>query len=170
MDEHRVVVGRIAGFYGLKGWVKVISYTEPRKNILGYRPWFLERGGVVEEFDLAAGKEHGKGLVARVVGIEDRTAATALIGANILVNREVFAPAGSDEYYWRDLVGLRVATVEGAMLGVVDSLLETGANDVLVVVQDDHRWLIPFVVDDVVKQVDFDAARIVVDWAVDWDA
>lgn len=170
MDQQRVVVGRIAGLYGLKGWVKVISYTEPRKNILSYRPWYVERDGVIEKFDLTAGREQGKGLVAQVAGIEDRDAAATLIGANILVNRDSFAPTGFDEYYWRDLVGLRVTTVEGEVLGVVDSLLETGANDVLVVVQNDHRRLIPFVVGDVVKSVDVEAATIVVDWVVDWDA
>ena len=169
MTSGFALVGRIAGLYGLKGWVKVISYTEPRKNILGYQPWFLERDGVVEQFDPAAGRAQGKGLVAQVTGVEDRDAAARLIGANILVNRESFTPTGCNEYYWHDLVGLQVATIEGAALGVVDSLLETGANDVLVVVQDDHRWLIPFIVDDVVKRVDFDAATIVVDWVVDWD-
>lgn len=163
MDENLVVVGRVAGLYGVRGWIKVISYTDPRKNILGYRPWHLERAGIIEPVDLAAGREQGKGLVAQVAGIEDRDAAAGLIGANILVNRELFAQTGSNEYYWRDLVGLRVATIEGVTLGVVDSLLETGANDVLVL-QGERRRLIPFVVDDIVKRVDLDAATIVVDW------
>ncbi len=159
MTSGSALVGRIAGLYGLKGWVKVISYTEPRKNILGYQPWFLERDGVVEQVDPAAGREQGKGLIAQITGVEDRDTATGLIGANILVNRESFA---------RDLIGLRVTTIDGVAVGVVECLLETGANDVLVV-QGDYRWLIPFIMDDVVKRVDFDAATIVVDWDVDWD-
>jgi len=163
VDENLVVVGRVAGLYGVRGWIKVLSYTEPRKNILGYRPWYLERADVIEQIDLAAGREQGKGLVAQVAGIEDRDVAAGLIGANILVNRDLFAQTGSNEYYWRDLVGLRVVTIEGVTLGVVDSLLETGANDVLVL-QGDRRRLIPFVMDDIVKRVDLDAATIVVDW------
>jgi len=163
VDENLVVVGRVAGLYGVRGWIKVISYTDPRKNILGYRPWHLERAGNIEQVDLAAGREQGKGLIAQVAGIEDRDTAAGLIGANILVNRELFAQTGSNEYYWRDLVGLQVATIEGVTLGVVDSLLETGANDVLVL-QGERRRLIPFVVDDIVKRVDLDAGTIVVDW------
>jgi 16S rRNA processing protein RimM len=163
VDEKLVVVGRVAGLYGVRGWVKVISYTEPRKNILSYQPWYLERDGVVEQADPTAGREQGKGLVAQVAGIKDRDAAAGLIGADILVKRELFAQTGSNEYYWRDLVGMRVATIDGVTLGVVDSLLETGANDVLVL-QGERRRLIPFVVDDIVKSVDLDAAMIIVDW------
>ncbi len=163
MDDKLVVVGRVAGLYGVRGWVKVISYTEPRKNILSYRPWCLERSGIVEQVELAAGREQGKGLVAQIAGIEDRDAASGLIGANILVNRELFAQTGRNEYYWRDLVGLRVATMEGVNLGVVESLLETGANDVLVL-QGEQRRLIPFVMDRIVKSVDLDTATITVDW------
>jgi len=167
VDEKLVVVGRIAGLYGIKGWVKVISYTEPRNNILGYRPWYLERGGSVEQVDPAAGRCQGKGLITQVAGIEDRGEAAGLIGANILVNRDLFAPAGRNEYYWRDLVGLRVTTADGGELGVVDSLLETGANDVLVL-QGERRRLIPFVVDDIVKCVDLKAGTIIVDWDPDF--
>jgi 16S rRNA processing protein RimM len=163
VDGNLVVVGRVAGLYGVKGWIKVISYTEPRKNILDYRPWHLEQDGVIEEAGSVTGRIQGKGLVANLAGIEDRDAAAGLIGANILVNRDLFAQPESDEYYWRDLVGLKVVTTEGVNLGSVESLLETGANDVLVL-QGERRRLIPFVVDDIVKRVDLDAAKIIVDW------
>lgn len=163
MDENLVVVGRVAGLYGVKGWIKVISYTVPRKNILDYRPWHLELSGLVEEAGSVTGHLQGKGLVAHLDGIEDRDSAAGLIGANILVNRTLFAQTEKDEYYWRDLVGLRVVNVAGVSLGVVESLLETGANDVLVL-QGERRRLIPFVVDDIVKRVDLDAAKIIVDW------
>ncbi|HJP38515.1 MAG TPA: ribosome maturation factor RimM [Gammaproteobacteria bacterium] len=163
MDEKLVVVGRIAGLYGVKGWVKVTSYTEPRKNILAYRPWCLERAGVIEEVDPTAGREQGKGLIAQIAGVEDRDAAAAMVGKDILVSRELFAQIGNNEYYWHDLVGLRVMTNNGVTLGVVDSLLETGANDVLVVTGE-RRRLIPFVIGDVIKCVDLAAAIITVDW------
>jgi len=163
VDENLVVVGRVAGLFGVKGWFKVFSYTEPRKNILDYRPWHLERAGVVEQAGPVTGQIQGKGLVAHLAGIEDRDAAAGLIGANILVNRDLFAQTERDEYYWRDLAGMQVVNVEGVSLGVVESLLETGANDVLVL-QGERRRLIPFVVDDVVKRVDLDTAKIIVDW------
>lgn len=163
MGEDLVVVGRVAGLYGVRGWFKVVSYTEPRRNILGYRPWHLEQAGVVAQAGPVTGQEKGKSLVAHLDGIEDRDAAAGLIGANILVNRTLFAPIEQDEYYWRDLVGLEVENVEGKNLGVVESLMETGANDVLVV-QGERRRLIPFVVDEVVRRVDLAAAKIVVDW------
>jgi len=163
VDDKLIVVGRIVGLHGVRGWVKVVAYTEPRQNILDYRPWYLDRAGTVEQVDPVAGREQGKSLIAQISGIEDRDAAAALIGANILVNRELFAQTGSDEYYWSDLIGLRVMTTDGVTLGVVDSLLETGANDVLVV-SGNRRRLIPFVTDDVVKCVDLAAGTITVDW------
>ena len=166
MDEKLIVVGRVVGLYGVKGWVKVHSYTEPRRNILSYRPWYLEHAGKVEQVDPTTGREQGKSLVAQFAGIEDRDEAGKLIGANILVNRETFAQTGSNEYYWSDLTGLQVATIDGVSLGVVHSLLATGANDVLVV-EGERRRLIPFVADDVVKRVDLDAAMITVDWDPD---
>lgn len=163
MDEHLVVVGRVAGVYGVKGWIKVVSYTEPRKNILTYRPWHLELAGRIEQVDPETGRIQGKGLVAHLAGVEDRDEAAGLIGANILVNREQFAPTDENEFYWSDLVGLQVLTVEGIALGVVESLLETGAKDVLVL-QGDRRRLIPFAIGETVRQVDMEAATIIVDW------
>jgi 16S rRNA processing protein RimM len=163
MDKNLVVVGHVAGLYGVKGWFKVISYTEPRRNILDYQPWHLEQAGVIEPAGSLTGQIQGKSLVAHLAGIEDRDAAAGLIGANIFVNRDLFVQTEKDEYYWRDLEGLQVVNVEGVSLGVVESLLETGANDVLIL-QGERRRLIPFVVDDIVKRVDLDAAKIIVDW------
>jgi 16S rRNA processing protein RimM len=163
VDKNLVVVGRVAGLYGVKGWFKVISYTEPRRNILDYQPWHLEQAGVIEPAGSVTGQIKGKSLVAHLAGIEDRDAAAGLVGATILVNRDLFVQTEKDEYYWRDLEGLQVVNVEGVSLGVVESLLETGANDVLIV-QGERRRLIPFVVDDIVKRVDLDAAKIIVDW------
>lgn len=163
MDKNLVVVGHVAGLYGVKGWFKVISYTEPRRNILDYQPWHLEQAGVIEPAGSLTGQIQGKSLVAHLAGIEDRDAAAGLIGANIFVNRDLFVQTEKDEYYWRDLEGLQVVNVEGVSLGVVESLLETGANDVLIL-RGERRRLIPFVVDDIVKRVDLDAAKIIVDW------
>lgn len=163
MTEPRVVVGRIAGHYGVKGWVKVNSYTEPRDRIYDYRPWFLQRDGAARQIEVIGARAHGRGLIVQFAGVADRDAAAELIGMNILVAREAFGETDESQYYWHDLIGLRVVTVDGCDLGIVESLLATGANDVLVL-QGKRRRLIPFVVDEYVKRVDLAAATITVDW------
>jgi 16S rRNA processing protein RimM len=107
---------------------------------------------------------HGKGVVAKLKGCDDRDAAAALMGMNIAIRREQLPAATEGEYYWADLVGLAVSNLEGVSLGVVEQLLETGANDVLVVVQGDVERLLPFVQGQFVKEVDLTNRRIIVDW------
>jgi 16S rRNA processing protein RimM len=161
--EKRVILGRISGVYGVKGWVKVHSFTEPRENIVGFDHWILEHGARPERVELEAGRSQGKHIGAKLRGIDDRDAAGRLVGADISVARGALPTCGPGEYYWTDLEGLAVHSVEGEPLGVVDHLIETGAHDVLVLAGDGER-LIPFVVPDVVRRVDLDAGVIVVDW------
>lgn len=166
MNETPVIVGRISGLFGVKGWVKVFSFTAPRENILNYLPWRLvmdSGAGNGVEYKRVEGRIHGKGLVAKLGGIDDRDAAAQWVGAEIRVAREMFVAPGRDQYYWADLVGMQVQTVAGQLLGTVDSLLATGANDVLVVAGE-RRHLVPFLVAEVVKRVDLDARTIVVEW------
>lgn len=158
-----VEVGRISGVYGVQGWVKVFSYTEPRENILAYSPWYVHAGGQWRSLEVAEGRGHGKGIIARLAGCEDRDAASLLAGAKIAVAREQLPPAEAGEYYWVDLEGLKVVTLSGIELGVVDHLFETGSNDVLVVKGDRER-LIPFIRGDVVVQVDLEHRIMRVDW------
>lgn len=166
-SEDLVTLGRISGLFGVRGWVKVYSHTEPRENIVHYSPWRLRLGSGWREFAVADGQRHGKGVIARLDGVDDRNAAAALVGAEVAVRRDQLPPLGEDEYYWSDLEGLEVITIDGWHLGRVDHLLETGANDVLVVHGDRER-LIPFVRPDVVTAVDLDAAVIRVDWDPDF--
>lgn len=165
--ERRVLLGRVSGLYGVQGWVRVHSHTQPRESILGYTPWHILRGGVWEERGVLAGRRHGKTVVARLDGCEDRDMARELIGAEVYVPRQALGSPGEGEYFWADLVGLRVVTTGGADLGRVDALMETGANDVLVVKGDRER-LVPFLVEQVVKAVDLDAGSIEVDWDPDF--
>ena len=156
-----LVVGHISGLYGVRGWVKVFSQTEPRDNILSYQPWYL--GGSHKPQRLVEGRRHCKGLVARLEGCEDRDQAATLVGQQVAVRRDQLPPPAAGEFYWTDLEGLAVETVGGAILGRVDRLFSTAANDVLVVTGDRDR-LLPFVWDQVVKDVDLDLGRIRVDW------
>lgn len=160
-DRNLIALGRIAGVYGVKGWIKVVSDTQPRDGILRYKPWLL--GPKATPSRVAEGKIHGKGLVARLDGCDDRDAAALLVGQEIFVTRDQLPPARADEFYWVDLEGLQVVTSEGVELGRVDHLFATGANDVLVVKGERER-LVPFVWDDVVKEVDLEQGRIEVDW------
>ncbi len=158
-SDRPIVLGRIAGLYGVRGWVRVFSETDPRENILRYSPWLLEGAAHV----VVEGRRHGKGLVVRLEGCEDRDQAAALIGRDICVRRDQLPPARPDEFYWADLEGLDVRTVAGKPLGRVSHLFDTGANDVLVVKGDRER-LLPFVWDDIVKDVDLASGTITVDW------
>ena len=156
-----MVVGRVTGLFGVRGWVKVFSHTEPRDNVLGYQPWRLEIDGAPREFEVVDGRVHGKGIVAQLAGIDDRDAAAALVGKDIVVERALLGPAGPGEYYYADLEGLEVVTLDGISLGQVSSLFETGANTVLVV-RGERERLLPFTLGQVVQSVE--PGRIVVDW------
>jgi 16S rRNA processing protein RimM len=162
-----LVMGRIAAPYGVRGWVRVVTFTEAPENLLAYSPWHLKREGGWQAVKLVDGREHGKGLVVQLAGYDDRDAAAVLSGTEIGVYRSQLPAPDTDEYYWSDLVGLQVLTTQDKLLGVVDHLIETGANDVLVVDGDRER-LIPFVLDKVVMSVDLDKAEIQVDWDKDF--
>lgn len=155
------MVGRISGLHGMRGWVKVFSETEPRANILTYEPWYL--GTERRPWGLAAGRPHGRGLVARLEGCEDRDHTAALVGSEIRIRRDRLPRLPAGEFYWTDLVGLSVETLDGTPLGRVSYLFATAANDVLVVGGERER-LLPFVRDRVVKDVDPESGRMRVDW------
>ena len=167
-----VRLGYISGVYGVRGWVRIFSYTRPREQILAYPRWYL---GATEAAQTpldtvgvtVSGRAHGKGVVAKIAGVDDRDAALALIGRGILVARDALPATAPGEYYWTDLIGLTVRTAAGEALGTVTELLETGAHDVLVL-DDRPDRLIPFAPGTVVTEVDLERREIVVEWAADW--
>ncbi len=166
-DAHSVItVGKIGAPYGVRGWLKVHSYTDPANGILDYKSWSLMHLGKHSEWALLEGRAHGKGMVVRLGGIDDRDQAALLTGAEIQVNRSSL-PELDDGYYWMDLIGMEVVDRAGTSFGTVASMMETGANDVMVVKGDRER-LIPWVMDDVVVTVDRAERRIVVDWDADF--
>jgi 16S rRNA processing protein RimM len=170
-DKSGVLVGRLGGAFGIKGWVKIISYTSPPENILQYAPWQLresESGKTVRSAKLLEGKAHGKGLIGRFTGIADRDQADSLKGLEIVVERSQLPVPEDGLYYWADLEGLQVETSDGSVLGRVDQMLEAGAADVMVVCgADGSRHLIPFIRNEVILAVDLDAKRIRVNWEQD---
>ena len=160
------MLGRVAGLYGVRGWIKVFSYTEPRDAILEYRRWCLSTGGHWRQHTVREGRRQGKSIVASIEGIDDRDAAAELVGGDIAVDREDLPAPGDSRWYWADLEGMTVVHRDGTALGRVAYLLETGANDVLVTTGDRER-LIPFVAEEVILDVDLDKRVITVDW--EWD-
>ena len=163
-DEKFVLVGKIVGLSGVRGELKLESYTEPRTQIFRYQPWLLRSASGESEISGGRGRVQGKGIVATLPEVDDRDVAARLVGSEIWVRRSALPSSKRGEYYWADLEGLEVVTVEGAMLGKVSHLIATGSNDVLVVRDGKRERLLPFVLDDYVKEVDFDTHRITVDW------
>lgn len=172
-----VVVGRTAAVYGVKGWLKVRSYTEPMENLLGFRRCYLQRQGQWQPVEVEAGREYGKGLLIKLRGVESPEEARLYTGCDIAVAKTELPPLAPDEFYWSDLEGLQVFVEHpqrGRLpLGRVDHLLETGANDVLVVLGDEHsidrrERLIPYLPEQVVLAVDLEAGTLLVDWDPDF--
>lgn len=159
-------MGHVGVPFGVRGWVKVHAYTEHGDSLLDYPVWWLGRNGQWRECEVLACEAHPKTLVAHLAGCNDRDAAAALRGSEIAVPRESLPQVAENEYYWTDLIGLRVVNTEQQELGRVAGLLETGANDVLVV-QGERERLIPFV-GQVVLEVDLAAGLVRVDWGLDY--
>jgi 16S rRNA processing protein RimM len=173
LRDKRILVGRIHGAFGVRGEIKLESFTDPVRGILRYQPWILrDARGAERELSGAHGRETAKGLVATLPGVEDRDAADALRGTEVWVPRAVLPPPGPGEYYWVDLEGMRVVNLEGADLGTVTHLFATGANDVLVtqggVPGSSPERMIPFLQPDTIRAVDFDAGLVTVDWDADF--
>ena len=167
------VIGKITSVYGVKGWVKVHSYTEPKENILAYPSRYLERNGSWQPLVFADAKHHGKGLVALIDGVNDREDAQLYCQCDIAIPVTDMPALEQDDFYWHQLEGLEVITTgpdaEQQLLGKVQGMMETGANDVLVVRGsqgsiDKRERLIPWLPDQVIKQVDIEAGIILVDW------
>jgi 16S rRNA processing protein RimM len=167
MSEPVVILGRIAGLYGVRGWVKVLSHTEPRANILDYPQWLLGAPGGWVACAVAEGRAHGKGIVARLQGCEDRDAAARLVGQEIAVAEGALPELAPGEFYWSQLIGLEVVNLAGQSLGRVRALIETGAKDVLVV-EGERERLIPYVRGTVIHEVAPAGGVIRVDWDADF--
>lgn len=162
-EQHLINVGKISGVFGIKGWLKVFSFTDNREDILGYTPWVLKKGSETKVFNVLDGMLQGKTVVAHLKGVNDRDQAATFMGWDIFITPEQLPKAVEGEYYWSDLIGLKVETNQGVQIGVIDSLLETGANDVLIIKGDRER-AVPFLQGQTVLDIDLQAGKMIVDW------
>lgn len=166
-----LVVGKITTVYGVKGWVKVHSFTQPADNIFDYRPWWINTAQGWRELQIDQHRLHQHSFVVHVKGIDDRDAARLLCQLDIAVEKSQLHGLEDGEYYWHQLIGLGVVShYQGKeyRLGSVKEMLETGANDVFVVQGDSdsidtQERLIPYV-DQFVTKIDLQAQKVVVDW------
>ena len=181
-QDKLVTLGRIAGVYGIKGWVKIVSSTRPIDAILDYDEWFIGFPGAAKVATAFEGKTHGAGLVAQIHNakgglVADRDEAARMVGAEIAVPRSAMPPPEGDEIYWFDLVGMAVQSSEGAALGEVIALTNNGAQDILIVrdtsgaLDEDGKplqRLIPFVRGPIIESVSLETKQIVAHWQPDW--
>jgi 16S rRNA processing protein RimM len=161
-----VVMGRIAGAFGIKGWVKVQTFTQSVDSLIEYPTWWLARAEGWRENKIEEAAVHGRMVIAKLSGIEDRDAAAQLRGCEVAVPRSELPANRPGEYYWSELIGLRVTNLQGVLLGRVGKLLETPAQQVLLV-EGERERLIPFI-ESVVVSVDVAGGSLVVDWDADF--
>jgi 16S rRNA processing protein RimM len=167
-NEH-LIVGSITSVYGVKGWVKIFSNTDPMENIANYSPWLLKVDGQIKPLEVDSVKKHGKGLIAKLVGVDDRDVARNFCGMDILVSADLLPALEEGEFYWSQLENLLVYTESDQLLGKVVRLMETGANDVLVVRGtadsiDQKERLLPYLPDQVIKEINLETGTMRVDW------
>ncbi|MFT5482333.1 MAG: 16S rRNA processing protein RimM [Halieaceae bacterium] len=185
-SEDPLIVGRITGVHGLKGWLKLRSYTDPAENILDYDGLVMKRQGQWLPLEVDASRIQGKGLVIHIEGIDDRTGAEVLGKCDVAMPVDSLPALDEDEFYWHQLEGLQIFLADDSgemesnpasngsrLLGLVDSVMATGANDVLSVLpcinsRDDKKRLIPYLSGQVIKRVDLINGLIEVDWDPDF--
>ena len=173
-------MGRVVAPYGILGWLKIQPSTEYIDSLLDYPTWWLGRSQETlkpglkvvpwREFEVETAKIHSDFLLVKLVNVDGREAAQALKSQHIAVPRTALPALEDDEYYWSDLIGMQVINLHQQVLGVVEDVFATGANDVLVVQDGDSQKqrLLPFIA-QVVQQVDAQHKRIIVDWLPEWD-
>jgi 16S rRNA processing protein RimM len=174
-----VVIGKIVSVYGVKGWLKIRSFTQEEEDLFRYQPWMLKvrgngggQNGQWQEVSFDQHRKHGKGYVAHIEGCDDRNDAELLRGLEIAVHKNALPEPDVDETYWSDLEGLLVINLQGEILGRVDVVLETGANDVLFIKPcdssiDEQERLIPYV-DHVINEVNLKEGLLSLDWHADY--
>ena len=160
-----LLVGAVGSTYGIKGWLKIISYTATIPKILEYNPWYIEDRDGWKLYKVEEGKIHGKGIIAKLNGYNNPETAKLLSGKKISILRSQLPLLKKDEYYWSQLKGLTVIDQHGENLGKVIYLLETGSNDVLVV-KGTKEHAIPYLPGEVVTEVNLEKGEVHVNWEV----
>jgi|TARA_B100001750_G_C15342486_1_gene512980 16S rRNA processing protein RimM len=169
-DDKKIYLGKITGVHGIKGWLKIQSFSSPPENILNYPQWIINNQGEEDLYSIEKGRKQNNKIVVKLENINDRNTAEALINSKIQILRSDLPKLSNENYYWSDLVGLNVLNSEEKMIGKIESLIETGANDVMVINSSKNkRILIPFVMHEIVKEVNIELSYVKVDWSMKID-
>lgn len=164
MSDDLLTVGKITGHFGVQGGLKVFSYTQPMDNITRYQQWYVGD----RLYKGIKARKHGKTIIAELPDINSREEAQVLVGQTVSVHVSQLSALPDDDYYWHQLVGLTVIDQDDRVLGCVESLFETGANDVMVVKRqnsgDGATMLIPYLYGQTIERVDLAASEIRVNW------
>jgi len=161
--SNKVIIGRFGTPHGVRGDIRVHSFTQPFSNILEYQPWIVTLNDELLDLKISQHRQHNDQFLVHVEGYDDRDKVRALTNANIEVDREILPKLSESEHYWLDLIGLEVINKESTSLGTIDHLLETGSNDVIVAVKDDKECYIPYL-DDVILDINHETGTMKVDW------
>ena len=169
-DDKKIYLGKITGVHGIKGWLKIQSFSSPPENILNYPSWIITNKGEEDFYSIEQGRKQNNKIVVKLEKIDDRNTAESLINSKIQILRSDLPKLSNENYYWSDLVGLSVLNSEEKVIGKIESLIETGANDVMVVnTSKDERILIPFVMHETIKEVNVELNYMKVDWPIKSD-
>ena len=169
-DDKKIYLGKITGVHGIKGWLKIQSFSSPPENILNYPSWIINNKGEEDYYSIEQGRKQNNKIVVKLEKIDDRNTAESLINSKIQILRSDLPKLSNENYYWSDLVGLSVLNSEETVIGKIESLIETGANDVMVIITlKDERILIPFVMHEIIKEVNVELSYIKIDWSIESD-
>ena len=163
-DQPSIIIGRVSSLCGLRGGIKVISYTRPQDNLFTYHPWLLGNNGGWQEHRLQRYESRGRQRIAFLIGIDNRDSAATLVNLDIAIYRHQLPVLPAEESYWCDLLGMQVRNQDGLSLGTIVDILETGCNGVLVI-SGEERILLPLIKGDIITRVDQDARIMHVQWS-----
>lgn len=162
-NSKRLLVGTINGLFGVQGWVKIFSHTEPRKNILSYKPWYIQVDGQWQVLEIVSGRAQSKTIVAKIKGIDNREQAGIMMGTDVYIEKTQLPKLAKNEHYWEDLIGLEVISQSGFVFGKVKNLVDTGSNSVLITQGGKKEHWVPYI-DPFLIEVDMNKRQIIVDW------
>ena len=168
LQDAPIIIGRIGALHGIRGWLKINSYTRPRPNIFMYLPWLVNMDKKWRRLLVDDCRQQGERLLAKIAHIDAPEAARPYVNRDLAVLRQQLPPPAEGAYYWHDLIGLSVINQDGRRLGEVKTITETGANDVLVIESGaGQRILIPLLKGIYVQDIDLAAGRIRVEWQLE---
>jgi 16S rRNA processing protein RimM len=160
-----IQLGFVGAPFGVRGWIKLRSHTDPPERLLDHRNLCIGQGSARRTYRIEASGRSGGALTVKLAGVEDRDQAQALRGAQVCVPRSELPQREVKDFYRADLIGCEVVNLDGAGLGIVQHFIESPAQ-VLMVVRGEQEFWIPAVPQHL-RRIDLEARRVIVDWNAD---